>query len=75
MKNRASEDPRSIGNHSRPNMRLLRQAYASTPDSWPAPFVDDTANYQELGLMPSPEFPAHNPYQEDKVALGQDLFF
>lgn len=75
FENRASEDPRSIGNHSRPNMRLLRQAYASTPDSWPAPFVDDTANYQELGLMPSPEFPAHNPYQEDKVALGQDLFF
>lgn len=75
FEHRATEDPRSIGNHSRPNMRRLRQAYATTPDGWPTPFVDDMTHYQELGTMPSPEFPPHNPYQVDKVELGRDLFF
>jgi len=72
---RASEDPRSIGQHRKPNMTQLRQAYATSPDNWPAPFVDDMDEYQELGTMPKPKFPHTNPYQTEKVALGRDLFF
>ncbi|GIC79195.1 cytochrome c peroxidase [Moritella sp. F3] len=72
---RATEDPRSVNNHSKPNFNNLRQAYASDPDHWPPAFVDDELNYQELGIMPKPSFPHDNPYSERKVALGEKLFF
>ncbi|MEJ2763346.1 cytochrome c peroxidase [Photobacterium sp. MCCC 1A19761] len=72
---RATEDPRSLNNHGQPNMTRLRQDYATSPANWPAPFVDDIAQYQTMGLMPKPEFPYANPYQADKVELGRQLFF
>ncbi|WP_204375183.1 cytochrome c peroxidase [Photobacterium swingsii] len=72
---RATEDPRSVRNHTKPDITRLRQAYATHPYHWPAPFVDDIGSYQELGTMPHPVFPNHNPYDEKKVALGKKLFF
>ncbi|OLQ75451.1 cytochrome-c peroxidase [Photobacterium proteolyticum] len=72
---RATEDPRSVNNHGRPNMTKLRLDYATSPENWPAPFVDDMSEYQELGVMPLPEFPNSNPYQASKVELGKKLFF
>jgi len=72
---RATEDPRSVNNHSRPNFNNLRQAYANNSDNWPQAFVDDALNYQELGVMPKPNFPNDNPYSERKVNLGEKLFF
>lgn len=72
---RATEDPRSVNNHGQPNMARLRQDYATSPANWPAPFVDDAAQYQTMGLMPNPEFPNANRYQADKVELGRKLFF
>lgn len=72
---RATEDPRSVRNHTKPDITRLRQAYATHPYHWPAPFVDDIGSYQELGTMSHPVFPNHNPYDEKKVALGKKLFF
>ena len=72
---RAIEDPRSVRNHTKPDITRLRQAYAAHPNYWPAPFVDDMGSYQELGTMPHVVFPNHNPFDEKKVALGKKLFF
>ncbi len=72
---RASEDPRSLRNHAQPNISRLRQDYATQPANWPTAFVDDVANYQELGTLRQPTFPNSNPYKENKVELGQKLFF
>ena len=75
FENRATEDPRSVNNHGKPNFDSLRQAYANNRDYWPQPFVDDMLNYQELGTMPKPSFPNDNPYSKLKVTLGEKLFF
>ncbi|WP_076590422.1 cytochrome c peroxidase [Vibrio ostreicida] len=72
---RATEDRRSLNNHGQPNMTQLRQAYSTAPANWPAAFVDDDVEVKALGRMPVPDFPSHNPYQQEKVALGQQLFF
>ncbi|WP_367988989.1 cytochrome c peroxidase [Vibrio sp. NTOU-M3] len=72
---RMEEDPRSIGNHTKPDMRRLRQDYATTPDRWPQPFVDDMSDYQEIGLMTAVAYPSQNPYSAEKAQLGKALFF
>ncbi|MFD2178877.1 cytochrome c peroxidase [Veronia pacifica] len=71
----ATEDPRSIGQHGKPDFRRLRRDYATHPDKWPEPFIDDPDNYQELGILPAVQFPAENPYSANKAALGKRLFF
>ncbi|MGF1732827.1 cytochrome c peroxidase [Photobacterium kasasachensis] len=53
----------------------LRNTYSQSPSEWPAPTVDEGIEWQELGLRPAVPFPADNPYSEEKVALGKELFF
>lgn len=54
----------------------LRQAYSQPPAQWPAPQVDAGVAWQELGPLPErAPAPAHNPYTEQKAALGRTLFF
>ena len=54
----------------------LREAYSRPPAHWPAPQVDAGVAWQELGPLPErAPSPAHNPYTEQKAALGRTLFF
>lgn len=53
----------------------LRGLYARPPAEWPAPDVDSTVEWVELGLLPEPPHPADNPFSKEKAELGKLLFF
>jgi len=56
----------------------LRDLYGSGNQSlWPKPHLFDEAKegFQDIGVLPKPEFPASNPYSEAKEELGKKLFF
>jgi len=56
----------------------LRDLYGSGNQSlWPKPHLFDEAKegFQDIGVLPKPEFPANNPYSEAKEELGKKLFF
>lgn len=55
----------------------LRQLYSSgDASSWPKPVLDPSKPvFTEIGHLPKVEFPADNPYSEDKSALGRTLFY
>jgi cytochrome c peroxidase len=57
----------------------LKQLYSSGDSSkWPAPTLDSLViaqGFEDLGVLPAVEFPADNPYSEEKVELGKLLFF
>lgn len=54
----------------------LREVYSRAPAQWPAPQVDAGVAWQELGALPErAPAPEHNPYSEQKAALGRTLFF
>jgi cytochrome c peroxidase len=56
----------------------LRDLYGSGNQSlWPKPHLFDDAKegFQDIGVLPKPEFPANNPYSEAKEELGKKLFF
>ncbi|MAD47035.1 MAG: hypothetical protein CMH98_18735 [Oceanospirillaceae bacterium] len=53
----------------------LRAVYSRPPEEWPAPQVDAGVKWRELGPLDPMPFPADNPYSEEKVTLGQALFF
>ena len=57
------------------DLQALRAIYSRSSAQWPAPAVDAGVHWQELGSLPAVPFPAENPYSEEKVALGQTLFF
>lgn len=53
----------------------LRRVYAGPVAGWPAPNIDPDVTHVELGPVPAPIFPAHNPHSKDKEELGRLLFF
>ncbi|KXH81185.1 cytochrome-c peroxidase [Chryseobacterium kwangjuense] len=56
----------------------LRKLYSSgDPSQWPKPILDPEARpyFSEIGHLPDIQYPADNPYSEDKAALGKILFF
>jgi cytochrome c peroxidase len=56
----------------------LRDLYGSGNQSlWPKPHLFDDAKegFQDIGVLPKPEFPTNNPYSEAKEELGKKLFF
>jgi cytochrome c peroxidase len=53
----------------------LRELYARPAAEWPAPQVDSTVEWEELGLLPDPRHPEDNPYSKAKADLGRLLFF
>lgn len=53
----------------------LRALYRKPPTSWPAPTIDAGVKWQEIGLLPEVEHPAHNPHLPAKAELGKMLFF
>lgn len=56
----------------------LRDLYSSGDVSkWPAPhlFAEAKDGFQDIGPLTAMEYPADNPYTEDKMELGKTLFF
>ena len=53
----------------------LRDLYARPAAEWPAPNVDSTVEWVEIGLLPQPSHPETNPYSKEKADLGRMLFF
>lgn len=51
----------------------LRQIYSQPTALWPAPWIDDSVTYHELGLLPPPA--ESTPELRQEVALGEKLFF
>lgn len=58
----------------KPNIEVLREAYAGPPETWPAPLLRTGATFTEFGPLPEPTAPADNPTTPAKAALGQRLF-
>ncbi len=53
----------------------LREIYSRPASEWPAPHVDSTVEWVEIGLLPDPPHPADNPFSKEKAELGRLLFF
>ena len=53
----------------------LREIYERPAAEWPAPDVDSTVEWVEIGLLPDPPYPADNPFSKEKADLGRMLFF
>ncbi len=55
----------------------LRFAYSSGDTlKWPKPVLDPSVTvFSEIGHLPEVEFPADNPYSEEKASLGRTLFY
>jgi cytochrome c peroxidase len=57
----------------------LRKLYSQSDASkWPKPHLDsliDKATFKDIGVLPDVEYPADNPYSNEKKQLGKTLFF
>lgn len=53
----------------------LRALYSRPAAEWPAPHVDSTVAWTEIGLVPEPPHPEENPFSKEKAELGRLLFF
>ncbi|CDN73010.1 cytochrome-c peroxidase [Elizabethkingia anophelis] len=56
----------------------LRDLYLGGDKSkWPKPhlFAEAEENFQDIGPLADMQYPADNPYSEDKMELGKTLFF
>ena len=53
----------------------LRDLYAGTPETWPAPHLDEGVPHRELGPLPEVNYPEDNPYTKEAEDLGKMLFF
>jgi cytochrome c peroxidase len=53
----------------------LRAAYARPPAEWPAPVVEPTVRWVELGPLPEAGRPADDPALAARASLGERLFF
>lgn len=56
----------------------LRKLYSGGDQSrWPKPhlFAEAEGDFQDIGPLSPMKYPADNPYSEDKMELGKQLFF
>ena len=56
----------------------LRDLYSGGDKSkWPKPhlFAEAEEDFQDIGPLADMQYPADNPYSEDKMELGKTLFF
>ncbi|MGC4007479.1 MAG: cytochrome c peroxidase [Pirellulales bacterium] len=58
----------------------MRAIYQNPPDKWPAPSVDSTVKWKEIGLLPENEYSKilrkdGDPKLRTRVELGKMLFF
>ncbi len=57
------------------HLAQLREWYHREPSEWPAPTLDAEVEHREIGPLPELQFPASNPPDASKEALGKQLFF
>ena len=55
----------------------LKKLYSSgDPSTWPKATLDSTViDFKDIGVLPEMQFPADNPFSEEKKQLGKQLFF
>lgn len=53
----------------------LRFLYSLPPDQWPAPFIDSTVAWKELGIIPESPLKPYMDSLEHLIKLGKTLFF
>lgn len=53
----------------------LRKIYSSPPSNWPMPFVAESVQWTELGLLPESPILKYSDSLKNKIALGKILFF
>ncbi len=53
----------------------LRRVYSLPPDQWPAPHVDESVEWREIGLLPKPEKVEPDTPKAARIELGKHLFF
>lgn len=56
------------------DFETLRKTYSQPSHLWPKADVDESVNADEIGLLPKVIFPKENPFQLQKLQLGQRLF-
>ena len=53
----------------------LREKYSRPPAEWPAPMIDETVQWAELGPLPPGPFEEKNDSAKQLIELGKALFF
>jgi cytochrome c peroxidase len=53
----------------------LRFLYSLSPDKWPAPFIDSTVSWKELGIVPDSPLKPYLDSLKHLIELGKTLFF
>lgn len=55
----------------------LRELYSGPQKGWPVAELDEEAKaeFQDIGQLDKPVYPAYNPFSEEKQKLGKLLFF
>ncbi|RYG43673.1 MAG: cytochrome-c peroxidase, partial [Chitinophagaceae bacterium] len=53
----------------------LRLLYSLSPDKWPAPFIDSSVRWQELGIVPESPLKPYLDSLQGQILLGKTLFF
>ncbi|HUR66970.1 MAG TPA: cytochrome c peroxidase [Chitinophagaceae bacterium] len=53
----------------------LRNIYSRPSSQWPAPFIDDRINWQELGILPGSPIEDQKASLQHIIELGKMLFF
>lgn len=53
----------------------LRYLYSLTPDQWPAPTIDSSIKWTELGRLPQSPLAPHPDSLQQLILLGKTLFF
>ncbi len=53
----------------------LRFLYSLPPDQWPAPFIDSTVAWKELGIIPESPLKSYMDSLKHLIKLGKTLFF
>lgn len=53
----------------------LRFLYSLSPDKWPAPFIDSTVSWKELGIVPDSPLKPYLDSLKHLIKLGKTLFF
>lgn len=56
-------------------LRQLRDWYEAPAEEWPAPTLDEGVEHRELARLPKMVYPASNPADPAREALGKKLFF
>ncbi len=70
-----AETPAESAEARQARIAALRASYRRPPSEWPAPTVDPSVSWKELGLLPELPQPEGNPAFPAKVELGRLLFF